>query len=93
MGFPAIALQSEMQMPSEKLMDALSERFHKVLILYDNDFENPNNPGQTMANKICKRFLVQNIYIPEDYQVKDISDYIAKFNNIKGAKTLIECQI
>jgi len=93
MGFPAIALQSEMQMPSQKLMDTLNERFNKVVILYDNDFENPNNPGQTMANKICKHFVVKNIYIPEDYQVKDISDYVARFNSIGGAKTLIECQI
>ena len=93
MGFLAIALQSEMQMPDEKLIKTLQDRFKSVLILYDNDFDNPNNPGQTMATKICNKYNLKNIYIPEEYQVKDISDYIAKFNSNNGAKTLITCQI
>ena len=51
-GYNAIAMQSEMQMPSEKLISELKERFNTIDILYDNDFNNVNNPGQTMARKI-----------------------------------------
>tara|TARA_R110002074_G_scaffold5185_2_gene25379 strand:- start:1768 stop:2754 length:987 start_codon:yes stop_codon:yes gene_type:complete len=93
MGFSAIALQSEMQMPNEKLIKTLRNRFNQIFILYDNDFDNLNNPGQTMANKICIKYDLKNIYIPSDFKVKDISDYIAKFNSNGGAKTLIQCQI
>ena len=78
-GFSAIALQSEMQVPSEKLVAELKDRFSQVDILYDNDFDKVTNPGQTMAQKICKEYNLRNIYLPEDYGVKDLSDYIAQF--------------
>ena len=92
-GIPAVAMQSEMYMPERKTIEELKERFKKVAVLYDNDFTNPNNPGQTMAAKICSEYRLNNIYIPEDYQVKDVSDYIAKFGSFGGMKTLIELQI
>lgn len=93
MGFSAIALQSEMQMPEEALIKKLQERFKKVVVLYDNDFDNPGNPGQTMAQKICQTYSLKNIYIPEEYCVKDISDYVAKFTSLGGPKKLIELQL
>ncbi len=94
MGIPAIALQSEMQMPTSKIIEELRQRFKKVAVFYDNDFTNPNNPGQTMAKKICKKYYpMSNIYLPEDYEVKDLSDYIAKFKSTEGLKTLIDIQL
>jgi len=92
-GIPAIAMQSEMYMPKRETIEEIKERFKKVAVLYDNDFTNLNNPGQTMAAKICSEYRLNNIYIPEDYQVKDVSDYIAKFGSFGGMKTLIELQI
>lgn len=94
MGIPAIALQSEMQMPEAKTIKELQERFKKVVLFYDNDFTNPGNPGQTMAAKICKEYYpMRNIYLPEDYGCKDLSDYIAKFGKTEGLKTIIQIQI
>ena len=93
MGIPAIALQSEMQMPEEKMIKEIKERFKKIALFYDNDFDNPDNPGQTMANKICKKYdILNNIIIPDDYKIKDLSDYIAYFKSTKGLKTLINLQ-
>ena len=46
--------------------------FRKIVILYDND-----KPGQTMANKICYEYQLDNLYIPSDWGAKDISDAIA----------------
>ena len=83
MGHPAIALQSEMQMPEEKLIKNLRSKFECIILLYDNDFENENNPGQTMANKIKERYFsdhVQNICIEESYKSKDLSDLIKNYN-------------
>ena len=97
MGIPAIALQSEMQMPEEKTIEEIQKRFSQIALFYDNDFDNPNNPGQTMANKIQNRYkenyFLKNIKIPEYYKIKDLSDYIAHFKSIEGLKTLIELQI
>jgi len=94
MGISAVALQSEMQMPGEAFIKMVQSRFKKVALFYDNDFNNPNNPGQSMASKICKEFYpLPNIYLPEDYGCKDLSDYIAKFRSAEGLKTIIQLQI
>jgi len=96
MGHPAIALQSEMQMPDEKLISELKNKFECIILLYDNDFDNPNNPGQTMAEKIKSRYYsehVQNICIDTSYKSKDLSDLI-KNHGLETAihfmKTIIE---
>ena len=93
MGIPAIALQSEMIMPDEKLITHLKARFERIAIFYDNDFTNPNNPGQTMAAKIKDKYYFTNIAVPDVYHCKDLSDYIAHFNSYGGMKALIELSI
>ena len=93
MGISAVALQSEMQMPETKTIEELQKRFKKVALFYDNDFNNPNNPGQTMAKKISTKYRLKNIIIPDVYKLKDLSDYIAHFKRSGGLKTLIELQI
>ena len=97
MGIPAIALQSEMQMPEEKTLEEIQKRFNQIALFYDNDFDNPDNPGQRMADKIQNKYkedyFLKNIKIPEYYKIKDLSDYIAHFNSTEGLKTLIELQI
>ena len=77
MGFPAIAFQSEMQMPSGSQMRMLQKRFKRIIIFYDNDFESLENPGQTMAMKIAEKFKLTNLCIPRNWKCKDISDAIA----------------
>jgi len=89
MGISAVALQSEMQMPEEEFINALQERFKTIAVFYDNDFNKVDNPGQTMAIKICDKFKLRNICIPTELGVKDISDYIAKYESLDEAKKLI----
>ena len=93
LGLHAVALQSEMQMPEENFIEALQKRFEEVIIFYDNDFSNTENPGQTMAKKICDKFKLRNICIPSELAVKDISDYISANKSLEDAKRLIEKQI
>jgi len=38
-GYHSIALQSEMEVPDEKLISKLKDRFKTIEILYDNDFQ------------------------------------------------------
>ena len=85
-GYHAIAMQSEMQIPSEKLISELKSRFNTIEILYDNDFNKANNPGQLMAKKICDLYGFNNICLPTTFESKDPSDLVSKessFNELK----------
>tara|TARA_R100001463_G_scaffold31338_1_gene70901 strand:- start:7 stop:999 length:993 start_codon:yes stop_codon:yes gene_type:complete len=94
MGISAVAMQSEMQLPLRSTIEELKQRFKQVAVFYDNDFTNPNNPGQTMAKKICKEYYpMKNIFIPDEYQLKDPSDYVAHFKKTEGLQTLIDIQL
>ena len=89
-GYNSIALQSEMQIPEEKLISELINRFHTIEILYDNDFDNINNPGQTMAKKICDLYGFTNRCIPGEFKSKDPSDLIKNTGCIKKLKTILK---
>jgi len=89
-GYPAIAMQSEMQMPEEKLISELKQRFNKVDILYDNDFDKVNNPGQVMAKKICDLYGFNNICIPSELKAKDPSDLVSKVGNFNELKNILK---
>jgi len=88
-GYNAIAMQSEMQIPTKKLISELKERFNTIEILYDNDFGKDSNPGQTMARKICDLYGFNNICIPDEFKVKDPSDLIHKEGNFHELKTIL----
>ena len=92
LGYEAIALQSEMQMPDAALINELKERFEVVAVLYDNDFEKSTNPGQTMANKICAEFNLINVILPAHYKSKDISD-LMRDHGIGIARRLVQIQL
>ena len=89
-GYNAIALQSEMQIPDEKLISELKQRFNKIDILYDNDFEKEDNPGQRMAKKICDLYGFKNIQIPNEFRSKDPSDLVNKVGTFNELKTILK---
>jgi hypothetical protein len=85
-GYNSIAMQSEMQIPNKKLISELKQRFNLIEILYDNDFSKINNPGQSMAKKICDLYGFNNICLPPTFESKDPSDLVSKessFNELK----------
>jgi hypothetical protein len=88
LGYPSIALQSEMLVPSESTITEAQARFKEVIVLYDNDFDKPRNPGQTMAKKICGKYGLDNLVIPSYYRSKDISDLI-RDHGLQIAKDVI----
>ena len=85
-GIAAVALQSEMMMPSQKLIDLLERKFDNVDVLYDNDYDKDPNPGQTMAMNICAEYNLKNICIPSKFKAKDVSDFVS----IHGQKAALE---
>ena len=88
LGYPSFALQSEMLVPGEETITEAKARFKEVIVLYDNDFDNPRNPGQTMAAKICDTYGLDNLVIPSYYRSKDISDLI-RDHGLQAAKDVI----
>ena len=88
-GYHSIAMQSEMQIPDEKLISELKERFNTIEILYDNDFNKENNPGQAMANKICDLYGFKNICLPNELKSKDPSDLVNKVGNFNELKNIL----
>ena len=90
LGYPAIALQSEMQIPEEKLISELKSRFTTIDVLYDNDFDKETNPGQTVAKKICDLYGFKNICIPDEFKSKDPSDLVNKVGNFNELKNILK---
>lgn len=73
------ALQSENTNAKESVINELKSRFKDIYVLYDNDFDNINNPGRTAGKKMCDKFNLTQIEIPEKYGVKDPSDFREKY--------------
>ena len=88
-GYHSIAMQSEMQIPSEKLISELKSRFNTIEILYDNDFNKIDNPGQTMAKRICDLYGFNNICLPKAFESKDPSDLVSKENSFNELKYIL----
>tara|TARA_R100001377_G_scaffold44240_1_gene25171 strand:- start:1678 stop:2676 length:999 start_codon:yes stop_codon:yes gene_type:complete len=91
-GYNAIAMQSEMQIPSEKLISELKERFNTIEILYDNDFNKATNTGQNMAYKICSLYGFKNICLPDELKSKDPSDLVDKVGSFNELKIILNEQ-
>ena len=84
-GYNAVALQSETQMLEDKFINHLKDRFKEIIIFYDND-----RPGQEMANKICDKYDLENIFVPIKSDCKDPSDWVAKKGNFNKLKSLLK---
>ena len=89
-GYNAIAMQSEMQIPEQKLVENLKTRFKRIDVLYDNDFDKVNNPGQTMAKKICALYGFNNICIPTSFESKDPSDLVSNTNGFTNLNFILD---
>ena len=75
-GIPALSLQGEGYIPKEHVVQQLKDRYNKVYVLYDNDFQSEENHGRMYGKMIAERFNVTQIEIPEKWESKDPSDLI-----------------
>ena len=79
MGYHAISLQSEASVLTKNVLNLLKNRFDNIVIFYDND-----TTGIKRSNIITESFGLKSIMISKEYNVKDISDYVAYYNITKG---------
>ena len=57
----------------------MKSRFENIYVLYDNDFTNERNPGRAAGAKFCQEYDLNQLEIPEEYGVKDPSDFLEKY--------------
>ena len=73
-GIPSCSLQAESYWPKPHVVDELKNRFHKIFILYDNDFNKEVNHGRLYGSAMAKQFGLTQIEIPIELKSKDSSD-------------------
>lgn len=75
-GIPTLSLQGEGYIPKEHVVQQLKDRYNKVYVLYDNDFQSEENHGRMYGKMIAEKFNVTQIEIPEKWESKDPSDLV-----------------
>lgn len=91
-GIPAVSLQGEGYIPKEHVIAQLKNRFNNIFVLYDNDYASSENHGRIDGKKLCDKFGLLQIEIPEKYKSKDTSD-LAKNHGRAKVKEVILCLI
>lgn len=87
---PSICLQGEGYLPKPRIMEELKSRYKNIIIFFDNDFTNPDNPGHNDAVKLCKEYNLKMIEIPKEYKSKDPSDLFKKYGRDKYLEIMNE---
>lgn len=86
---PSISMQGEGYIPKSKVVDELKSRFKNIYILFDNDFNKDQNYGREYAKFLSTLYDIPYIEIPSEYEAKDPSDFVKKYN-VKEFKDLIK---
>ena len=86
-GFPAVSFRSEAIFPTLEQVTMLKTKCKHLYICYDNDFDNPDNPGKIQMIKIAEKYQVTPILLPD--KINDITDYFQTFN-ANDFKQLVE---
>ena len=78
-GIPSISLQAESYLPKQHVVQQLKDRFRKVYVLYDNDFNSTKeNYGRIFGKTMAESFDLIQLEIPNKYESKDPSDLCKK---------------
>lgn len=74
LGYTAIAPSSEKTMPNTNYINKQKKRFQKLVLFLDND-----TTGKEASIKHSEHLGIPYILIPDEYGVKDISDFYKKY--------------
>ena len=73
-GIPSCSLQNEGVTPKPHVVQQLKDRFDKVYVLMDNDYDKEVNYGHEYGAKLCNLHQLIQIEIPSEFSSKDASD-------------------
>lgn len=87
LNYESISFHGESHYIQEKIINYLKLKYKHIYFFYDNDI-----PGIRDAKKFSELYNIPYIYIPINYEVKDISDYIKNYG-ISSAKKIVKLLI
>ena len=80
---PAICMQGEGYEPKPQIIEELKSRYKNIIVFYDNDYTNSENPGRTDSLKLAQKYNLKRVEIPAEYEAKDPSDLYKKYGKEK----------
>lgn len=84
LGYYAVAPNNEVSWIPNTVWNKFRERYKQIFIFFDND-----TTGTMNAQIFSNQYGIPYFYLPVEDNVKDISDYIAKYRDIGKAKQLM----
>lgn len=79
LGIPAICMQGEGYKPKPQIIEELKSRYKNIILFYDNDYNNPDNPGKKDSMELSLEYNLKRAEIPVKYESKDPSDLFKKY--------------
>ncbi len=84
MGYVSIATSTETKFFDDRISNKLKERYKKIILFFDND-----ETGKKFTESVSQNYNIQDfIFIPEECEVKDISDFVKTYTFDEGKKLL-----
>ena len=83
LGYNAISLQSENIYLRQSIVTKLLEQYKEIIIFYDND-----KTGKSSSKQIVGKYSFKEIFIPNQYSEKDISDFYKTYGKEKTKQIL-----
>ena len=87
---PSICLQGEGYLPKPQVIETLKSRYKNIIVFFDNDFNNSDNPGHKDAERLCKEYDFRMVEIPKEYKSKDPSDLFKNYGKNKYLEIMKE---
>ena len=90
-GFPALTFNSETANIPEDVMDELSQRFRRIIFLYDTD-ETGQRESALRIQQYGEKYNVQKLDLPlsGEKSEKDISDFFRLGHTTEELQAMIE---
>lgn len=90
LGIPAICMQGEGYKPKPQVIEELKGRYKNIIIFYDNDYNNPDNPGRKDSIELSLEYNLKRVEIPARYEAKDPSDLFKKYGKYRYLEIMNE---
>lgn len=85
LGYISFSPNSESVILDDDIVSDLKNRFNRIILFYDND-----SPGIKGSTKNSKHHKLEQIFIPIEYNIKDISDFREKYGELKSKELMID---
>jgi hypothetical protein len=89
LGYNSIAPNNEISFIPDHVLHKLKNRYHRIVVFFDNDFNKEVNTGLVQSKLFSDRYNLRYILIPAEYGAKDVSDFREKYG-FKSTQELVK---